>query len=102
MNLSSALLVSLGTIVGGVTLNPAILGSLTSAGGLLKVFAEGKDFQIKREKANVARESYSSMLAELRTLIRGADYSSEKLIQTLWMNRLSNLKSLPIVSRKKI
>ena len=42
LNLSSALLVSLGTIAGGVTLNPAILGSLTSAGVLLKMFAKGK------------------------------------------------------------
>ena len=83
LNLSSALLVSFGTIVGGVTLNPAILGSLTSAGVLLKVFAEGNDFQIKREKAKLAWESYSSMLAALRTLLRGAGYSSENLIQRL-------------------
>ena len=47
------------------------------------MFAEGKDFQIKREKAKLAWASYSSMLAELRTLLRGADYSSENLIQRL-------------------
>ena len=83
MNLSSALLVSLKTIVGGVTLNPAILGSLTAAGVLLKVFAEEKDFKSKSKKAKHAWESYSRTLAEIRTLLRGAEYSSAGFIQRL-------------------
>ena len=49
----------------------------------MKVYAEGKDFQIKRGKAKLAWERYFSMLAELRTILRGADYSSENLIQRL-------------------
>ena len=47
------------------------------------MFAKGKDFQIKREIPKLAWESYSSMLAELRTILRGANYSSENLIQRL-------------------
>ena len=83
LNLSSALLVSLRTILGGITLNPAVLGSLSAAGILLKVFAEAKDFKGSSEKAKLTWESYSRMLAEIRTLLRGAEYSSSEMIQRL-------------------
>lgn len=39
-NLTAAGLVITGTIVGGVTLNPVILGVISGSGVLLKIFAE--------------------------------------------------------------
>ena len=45
--ISSVICVSTGTIVGGVTLNPAIIGSLTAVGILVKTVSEYKNYKKK-------------------------------------------------------
>ena len=43
VNIASVLLASVGVITGGITLNPIVLGTLTTAGILLKSYHEFKN-----------------------------------------------------------
>ena len=44
-NIGSTLLVVTGTVVGGVTLNPVVLGTISGSGLLLKTYSEIKKLQ---------------------------------------------------------
>ena len=48
LNMSSAGLIVIGTVVGGLTANPAIIESITGAGLALKTFSETKDYKKKK------------------------------------------------------
>ena len=58
INVCSMGLVAAGTIAGGVTLNPIILGTISGAGLLLKTFGEIKDYKRKIEMSKFAFTTY--------------------------------------------
>ena len=45
--MSSTGLIVIGTVAGGLTANPAIIGSISGAGLALKTFSETKDYKKK-------------------------------------------------------
>ena len=47
LNITSSGLIVVGAVVGGLTANPAILGSISGAGLVLKTFSETKDYKKK-------------------------------------------------------
>ena len=47
LNMSSTGLIVIGTVAGGLTANPAIIGSISGAGLALKAFSEIKDYKKK-------------------------------------------------------
>ena len=49
LNMSSTGLIIIGTVAGGLTANPAIIGSITGAGLALKTFSETKDYKKNRD-----------------------------------------------------
>ena len=53
-NMSSTGLIAIGAIAGGLTLQPAILGSISGAGLALKTFSETKDYKRKTETSKFA------------------------------------------------
>ena len=71
MNLISVSLVAAGSIAGGVTMNPVILGVISGAGVLLKTVLEMKSYYQKIEQAKFAFTSYAKILAEIRSFLRG-------------------------------
>ena len=54
VNMSSTGLIAIGAIAGGLTLQPAILGSISGAGLALKTFSETKDYKRKTETSKFA------------------------------------------------
>lgn len=54
VNTLSTGLIVLGTVVGGVTLTPAILGAIAGAGLLVKTLSETKDYKRKIEMSTYA------------------------------------------------
>ena len=48
-NIGSVLLVVTGTVAGGVTLNPVVLGTISGSGLLLKTYSEAKNYKRKIE-----------------------------------------------------
>ena len=44
-NIAAAVLVVTGTIVGGVTLNPIVLGTISGSGVILKTYTDAKNYK---------------------------------------------------------
>ena len=79
-NIGSALLVVIGTVVGGVTLNPIVLGTISGSGLLLKTYSEIKNYKRKIEMTNFAYKSYSKVLTDLRSFMRGLKYDEKEFL----------------------
>jgi len=79
-NIGSALMVITGTVVGGVTLNPIPLGTISGAGLLLKTYSEAKNYKRKIEMSKFAYTSYSKVLTDLRSFMRGLNYDEKEFL----------------------
>ena len=79
-NIGSVLLVVTGTVVGGVTLNPIVLGTVSGAGLLLKTYSEIKNYKRKIEMSKFAYTSYAKILNDLRSFIRGLNYDEKEFL----------------------
>ena len=62
LNITSSGLIVVGAVAGGLTANPAILGSMSGAGLVLKTFSETNDYKKKIEMARFAYTSYDKTL----------------------------------------
>ena len=67
INISGILLMIIGTISGGLTMNPIILGVLNGAGILLTNFGKMKNYKKKIEMTKIAFTTYEKVLVELRS-----------------------------------
>ena len=63
--MASTGLIVVGTVVGGLTANPSILGSISGAGLALKTFSETKDNKKRIELSKFCYTTYSKVLVEL-------------------------------------
>ena len=79
-NIGSVLLVVTGTVVGGVTLNPIPLGTISGSGLLLKTYSEAKNYKRKIEMSKFAYTSYEKVLTDLRSFMRGLEYNDKEFI----------------------
>ena len=70
MNIASVLFASVGVITGGITLNPIVLGTLTTAGKLLKSCHEFKNINSKTDLLKFSFTSYEKVLTNLREAMR--------------------------------
>ena len=66
LNMTSSDLIVVGAVAGGLTSSPAILGSISGAGLVLKTFSETKNYKRKIEMARSAYTSYDKTLVSLR------------------------------------
>ena len=72
--MSSTGLIVIGAVAGGLTLQPAILGSISGAGLALKTFSETKDYKCKSEMSRFAYTTYQKVLLDLKTALRGGSF----------------------------
>ena len=71
LNMSSSGLIVIGAVAGGLTANPAILGSISGAGLVLKILSDTKNYKRKIEMSKFAYSTYQKILLDLRTALRG-------------------------------
>ena len=81
-NLALTTLVAAGTIAGGVTLNPVVLGVISGA-GLLKTSSEFKNYRNKIEMSKFAYTTYEKALSGLRCFLRGEDFKSLEFVHEM-------------------
>ena len=79
-NIASASLVIIGTVVGAITLNPIVLGSISGSGVLLKTYSEAKIYKRKIEMCKFAYTSYAKVLTDLRSFMRGQEYNDKQFL----------------------
>ena len=65
VNMSSIGLTSIGAIVGGVTMNPIILGVLTGTGVMIKGYMSNSNVTNKVERCKFAYTSYEKVLTQI-------------------------------------
>ena len=81
--ISSLSLIAVGTISGGITLNPIILGVINGAGIIVGGVVKKKDFKKKIETTKMAYTTYEKVLVELRSALRGDEWSKEEFIDRI-------------------
>ena len=79
--LISAGLVIIGSVAGGITANPIIIGTVTGAGVLLKTFCETKNYKRKIEMSKYAYTTYQKILADLKTSLRGGPFNKQDFLK---------------------
>ena len=84
-NLSAGKLIISAAVAGGITLNPAVMATLTGVGLILKAVASLKKYDKKIEQANFARIEYQKILDEIRFYLRGEDFDEEAFRDKLKM-----------------
>ena len=81
--ISSLSLIAVGTISGGLTLNPIILGVINGVGIIVGGVAKKKDFKKKIETTKMAYTTYEKVLVELRSALRGDEWNKEEFIDRI-------------------
>ena len=80
LTLSGGGLVVIGTITGGITLNPIILGVINGAGVVVASIAKMKNYKKKMEMTQIAFTTYDKVLVELRSALRGDPLTNKSLL----------------------
>ena len=83
MLLSGISLVAMGTIAGGITLNPIILGVLNGAGVVVAGIGKKKNYKRKIELSRIAFTTYDKVLVELRAALRGDSFNKQDFIERM-------------------
>ena len=78
ITISGILLVIIGTISGGLTLNPIVLGMINGSGILLTNFGKMKNYKKKIEMTKIAFTSYEKVLVELRSALRRDEFDKDQ------------------------
>ena len=80
-NIVSAGLVIIGSVAGGITANPIIIGTVTGAGVLLKTFCETKNYKRKIEMSRYAYTTDQKILVDLKTSLRGGPFNKQDFLK---------------------
>ena len=81
--ISGLVLVTVGTISGGITLNPVILGVINGAGVIIAAIGKKNNYKEKIEMTRIAYTTYEKVLNELRSALRGDEWDKEKFIDRM-------------------
>ena len=80
INISGILLMIIGTISRGLTMNPIVLGVINGVGILLTNFGKVKNHKKKIEMTKIAFTTYENVLVELRSALRGDEFDKDLFI----------------------
>ena len=83
LELSSIGLTTVGAILGGVTLNPIILGSLTGCGIMIQAYLTKSDLNRRVDRCRFVFTSYERVLIQLKSFLRGLPYDESNFLTDL-------------------
>ena len=81
--ISGICLVAIGTITGGITLNPVVLGVVNGAGVIMAGIGKNKNYKKKIELSRIAYTTYEKTLVELRSALRGDEWNKQEFIDRI-------------------
>ena len=99
LTLSGGGLVLIGTITGGITLNPIILGVINGAGVVVASLATKKNHKKKIEMSQIAFTTYDKVLVELRSALRGDEFNKEEFIDRMKLIDEMIIDQTPLADR---
>ena len=83
MNISGILLMIIGTISGGLTINSIILRVINGVGIVLTNVGKMKNYKKKIEMTKIAFTTYEKVLVELRSALRGEKFDKDLFIDKM-------------------
>ena len=83
LELSSIALTTSGAIIGSVTLNPIILGSLTASGIMIQAYLTKSDLNTKVDRCKFTFTSYERVLIQLKSFLRGLPFNESNFLSDL-------------------
>ena len=72
-----------GTITGGITLNPVILGVINGAGIIFAGVGKKNNYKRKIEMTRIAFTTYEKVLVELRSALRGDEWNKQDFVDKM-------------------
>ena len=97
--ISGICLVAIGTISGGITLNPVVLGVVNGAGVIVAGVGKKKNFKRKIEMTRLAFTTYEKVLVELRSALRGDEWNKEDFVVRMKLIDEMIIEQSPIADR---
>ena len=97
--ISGICLVAIGTISGGITLNPVVLGVVNGAGIIVAGIGKKNNYKRKIEMTRIAFTNYEKVLVELRSALRGDDFNKEEFVDRMKLVDEMIIDQTPIADR---
>ena len=97
--ISGLCLVAIGTISGGITLNPVVLGVVNGAGLIVAGIGKKNNYKRKIEITRIAFTNYEKVLVELRSALRGDDFNKEEFVDRMKLIDEMIIDQTPIADR---
>ena len=97
--ISGICLVTIGTIAGGITLNPVVLGVVNGAGVVVAGIGKKKNYKRKIEMSRIAFTTYEKILVELRAGLRGDEWDKEEFVNRMKLIDEMIIEQTPIAGR---
>ena len=76
-------LVAIGTITGGITLNPVVLGVVNGTGVIIAGVGKKNNYKRKIEMTRIAFTTYEKALVELRAALRGDEWNKQEFVDKM-------------------
>ena len=97
--ISGICLVTIGTIAGGITLNPVVLGVVNGAGVVVAGIGKKKNYKRKIEMSRIAFTTYEKVLVELRAALQGDEFNKQEFIERMKLIDEMIIDQTPIADR---
>ena len=97
--ISGICLVAIGTISGGITLNPVVLGVVNGAGVIIAGVGKKNNYKRKIEMTRIAFTNYEKVLIELRAALRGDERSKKEFVDRMKLLDEMIIDQTPIADR---
>ena len=98
-SISGICFMTIGTIAGGITLNPVVLGVVNGAGVVVAGIGKKKNYKRKIEMSRIAFTTYEKILVELRAALRGDEWDKEEFVNRMKLIDEMIIEQTPIAGR---
>ena len=95
-------MVAIGTISGGITLNPVVLGVVNGAGVIIAGVGKKNNYKRKIEMSRIAFTTYEKVLVELRAALRGDEWNKQEFVDRIKLIDELIIDQTPIADRFEI
>ena len=97
--ISGICLVAIGTISGGITLNPVVLGVVNGLGLIVIGIGKKNNYKRKIEMTRIALTTYEKVLVELRSALRGDEFNKQEFVDRMKLVDEMIIDQTPIADR---
>ena len=90
---------TIGTITGGITLNPVVLGVVNGTGVVVAGIGKKKNYKRKIEMSRIAFTTYEKVLVELPSALRGDEFNKQEFIERMKLIDEMIIDQTPVADR---